>query len=156
MWNVIFPLKIIIWHYFFYWNIHILPFRYPFYGVQFHPEKNIYEWIKNRNISHTANAIKANQYFANFFINESRKNLNQFDDLDEENAALIYNFPVTFTGLVKSSFEQSYLFSDTVEYRQNIHPYQSNHSNILKTSMLMLICMICMICTILLRTPCKV
>lgn len=90
--------------------------RYPFYGVQFHPEKNVYEWIRNRNISHTENAIKMTQYFARFFVHESRKNANKFSGVDEENRMLIYNFPVTFTALVKSAFEQSYLFTETVQY----------------------------------------
>lgn len=90
--------------------------RYPFYGVQFHPEKNIYEWIRNKNISHTENAIKMAQYFARFFVHETHKSANKFAGVDEENRMLIYNFPVTFTALVKSAFEQSYLFTDTVQY----------------------------------------
>lgn len=90
--------------------------RYPFYGVQFHPEKNLYEWIRNRNIPHSENAVKMAQYFARFFVNEARKNGNKFSGVDEENRMLIYNFPVTFTGLVKSAFEQSYLFMNTVQY----------------------------------------
>jgi gamma-glutamyl hydrolase len=31
--------------------------RYPFFGVQFHPEKNMYEW-KFDSIPHTPQAIK--------------------------------------------------------------------------------------------------
>ncbi|KAJ6621049.1 Gamma-glutamyl hydrolase A, partial [Pseudolycoriella hygida] len=92
--------------------------RYPFYGVQFHPEKNLYEWIINRNISHTSNAIKAAQYFANFFVDETRKSFNSFGGVDEENAALIYNYPTNFTALVKSAYEQCYLFYDTADYKQ--------------------------------------
>lgn len=91
-------------------------FSYPFYGVQFHPEKNLYEWVRDHNISHTANAIKASQYFANFFINECRQNSNGFTGIDEENRMLIYNFPPTFTGRNKSPFEQSYLFKSDVDY----------------------------------------
>ncbi|XP_036145087.1 gamma-glutamyl hydrolase B isoform X2 [Monomorium pharaonis] len=44
--------------------------QYPFYGLQFHPEKNLYEWVIGRNIPHGINATIATQYFANFFINE--------------------------------------------------------------------------------------
>lgn len=91
-------------------------YRYPFYGVQFHPEKNIYEWIRNRNIPHSSNAIITAQYFATFFVDECRKNDNHFESVDEENKVLIYNFPTTFTGLVKSAFEQSYLFKSGVRY----------------------------------------
>lgn len=84
--------------------------RYPFYGVQFHPEKNIYEFIPNRNITHTSRAIKASQYFANFLINEARRNRQQFTNESEEMASLIYNYSPIYTALKGSSFEQQYLF----------------------------------------------
>ena len=44
--------------------------NYPIYGLQFHPEKNNYEWVLNRNVPHGISATKAGQYFANFFVNE--------------------------------------------------------------------------------------
>ena len=89
---------------------------YPFYGIQFHPEKNIYEWVRNKNISHTANAITASQYFAAFFVNETRKNDNHFKDAKTEDQYVIYNFEATFTGKVGSAFEQCYLFPENVTY----------------------------------------
>lgn len=90
---------------------------YPFYGIQFHPEKNPYEWKRTLNIPHTANAIKAAQYFSNFFVTECRKNSNRFSGPAEENNVLIYKFPVTFTGHIKKSgFLQCYLFADDVHY----------------------------------------
>jgi len=46
--------------------------QYPIYGVQFHPEKNAYEWKVTSKIPHTAKAISVGQYFANFFINEGK------------------------------------------------------------------------------------
>jgi hypothetical protein len=39
----------------------------------------------------------------------ARKSDNSFPSIEEENAALIYNYPVTYTG-EKISFEQTYLF----------------------------------------------
>lgn len=42
----------------------------PFYGVQFHPEVNIFEWSKKRKYPHTPNAIKVSQHFSNFFVKE--------------------------------------------------------------------------------------
>lgn len=86
--------------------------RYPFYGVQFHPEKNAYEFIENRNISHTSRSIRAAQYFANFFIDESRYNENRFTNKTEEASHLIYNYSPVYTGLVGSSFVQQYLFEE--------------------------------------------
>lgn len=81
----------------------------PYYGVQFHPEKNLYEWVANKNITHSPEATLASQYFANFFVDEARRNDHSFPpgtDIDE----LIYNYKVTFTGRVKSSFMQTYMF----------------------------------------------
>lgn len=43
--------------------------NYPFWGVQFHPEKVLYEWLKPT-IPHSAGAVDASQYFADFFINQ--------------------------------------------------------------------------------------
>lgn len=90
--------------------------NYPFYGVQFHPEKNLYEWVLNKNISHSSNAILASQYFAQFFINEARKSDHHFDNAKNEDNHVIYNFPATFTGAKGSAFEQSYMFNDVVSY----------------------------------------
>jgi gamma-glutamyl hydrolase len=90
--------------------------RYPFYGVQFHPEKNLYEWVRNKNISHTRNAIKAAQYFADFFVDESRKSDNRFKDSKTEDQFVIYNYAAEFTGAKGSAFEQSYMFPVNVNY----------------------------------------
>ncbi|XP_055606187.1 gamma-glutamyl hydrolase-like [Uranotaenia lowii] len=89
---------------------------FPFYGVQFHPEKNLYEWIRDRNISHTSNAIRAAQYFAQFFVDETRKSDHRFVSAEDIDRHVIYNFPATFTGLKKSSYEQCYLFEGNVHY----------------------------------------
>ena len=43
--------------------------NYPIWGVQFHPEKNMYEW-RQTSIPHSARDVAAGQYFANFFVNE--------------------------------------------------------------------------------------
>lgn len=89
---------------------------YPFYGVQFHPEKNLYEWVRNKNISHSAHAISAAQYFSDFFVNEARKSDHRFKDAKTEDQYVIYNFPAAFTGLKGSAFEQSYLFPVEINY----------------------------------------
>ncbi|XP_058463331.1 gamma-glutamyl hydrolase-like isoform X4 [Malaya genurostris] len=85
----------------------------PFYGIQFHPEKNVYEWVRNKNISHSVNAIKVSQYFADFFVSEARKSNHHFSSQDDIDRHVIYNFPVYFTGLKRSAFEQCYLFEET-------------------------------------------
>lgn len=43
----------------------------PFYGTQYHPEKNNFEWaIRLHGIPHTSNAIRVSHYFSDFFVNE--------------------------------------------------------------------------------------
>ena len=86
-----------------------LAINYPFYGVQWHPEKNVFEWSNHEDINHTFHAILIAQTVANFFVQESRKSNHQFINEDAETDSLIYNYPATFTGR-KTNFEQVYVF----------------------------------------------
>ncbi|XP_058463329.1 gamma-glutamyl hydrolase-like isoform X2 [Malaya genurostris] len=101
----------------------------PFYGIQFHPEKNVYEWVRNKNISHSVNAIKVSQYFADFFVSEARKSNHHFSSQDDIDRHVIYNFPVYFTGLKRSAFEQCYLFEGNVNYLDGIPPVYPNRTD---------------------------
>ncbi|KAM5211569.1 gamma-glutamyl hydrolase [Hipposideros larvatus] len=85
-------------------------YRYPVYGVQWHPEKAPYEWGRFEGISHAPNAVKAAFYLAEFFISEARKNSHHFESDVEEDEALIYQYRPVYTGNI-SSFQQSYIFS---------------------------------------------
>ncbi|XP_036914515.1 gamma-glutamyl hydrolase [Sturnira hondurensis] len=84
-------------------------YKYPVYGVQWHPEKPPYEWKKLKGISHAPNAVKAAFYFAQFFVSEAQKNSHHFKSDVEEKKALIYQFRPVYTGNI-SSFQQSYIF----------------------------------------------
>lgn len=66
--------------------------RYPFYAVQWHPEKSPFEWIDKPGMVHSAAAVQASFYTANFFISEARKNTHKFPSADDEEKALIYNY----------------------------------------------------------------
>ena len=82
--------------------------KYPIYGSQFHPEKIPFEWQVPA-IPHSSEAIRGAQMYANFFVDEARKNFNTFEgsgiDLDSE---IIYNYnPVQVSG---ASFSQIYFF----------------------------------------------
>lgn len=94
--------------------------RYPFYGIQYHPEKTLYEFGSNCNIAHTRTAITAAQYYGLFFVNECRKNDNGFANIDEETRMLIYNYPQTFTYRAVTPVEhvdyQAYLFTPDANY----------------------------------------
>lgn len=85
---------------------------YPFYSIQFHPEKNQFEFILGKDIPHSMKAVQMSQYFANFFVEEARKNDNSFGDWLQEQKALIYNYNPVFTGLQNSSYEQVYVFKN--------------------------------------------
>lgn len=84
-------------------------YRYPIYAVQWHPEKNPFEWKNKQGIPHSPMAIKAAFYMADFFVNEARKNFHNFSSEADEAKALIYNYNPVFTGSV-SAFEQTYIF----------------------------------------------
>mmetsp|Transcript_9954 Transcript_9954/g.11290 ORF Transcript_9954/g.11290 Transcript_9954/m.11290 type:complete len:298 (-) Transcript_9954:113-1006(-) len=84
----------------------------PIHGIQWHPEKNQFEWgIKDNApfeaIQHTREAVAASAFLANFFVSEARKNSHHFPTLEEEYAALIYNYRVYQTG---PDFSQEYHF----------------------------------------------
>ncbi|CAG9088040.1 unnamed protein product [Plutella xylostella] len=84
--------------------------RYPFYGVQFHPEKSSFEWKLSKKYPHSKKAVKVNRYFMDFFVDECRKSNHAFDSVAEENSYLIYNYKPTFTGVLGSAYHQCYLF----------------------------------------------
>ncbi|MEE6463890.1 hypothetical protein FKM82_006091 [Ascaphus truei] len=84
-------------------------YKYPFYGVQWHPEKSPFEWRRTSSTSHAAESVKVAFYMADFFVNEARKNFHHFLNEEEENRALIYNYNPVHTG-VTSVFEQIYFF----------------------------------------------
>ncbi|CAG9819326.1 unnamed protein product [Phaedon cochleariae] len=92
--------------------------KYPFYGVQFHPEKNIFEFKKSIGIPHSVGAVQASQYFSNFFVNECRKNNNSFSDDDIEMKSLFYNYSPVYTAPKGSSYEQIYVFTKE-DYRKS-------------------------------------
>ncbi|KAH9503989.1 hypothetical protein Btru_067502 [Bulinus truncatus] len=92
-------------------------YKYPFYGVQWHPEKNIFLWATNQVIDHDFNAVKVSQYFANFFVNEARKSSHHFNSTDDEANAVIENaFRVYVPNL---NIAEKYYFNYTNEYFRN-------------------------------------
>lgn len=82
--------------------------RYPFYGVQFHPEKSAFEW-RSDYICHSVHAIEANRYFGDFFVSESRNNNQKYEDKEHESSSLIYNYEIAHMGK-GCKYEQCYVF----------------------------------------------
>jgi gamma-glutamyl hydrolase len=71
---------------------------FPIYATQWHPERPQFDWEDDENIDHSLDAVRAMQYVANFFVNETRKNMHSFPTPDAEDAALIYNYNPTYLG----------------------------------------------------------
>ena len=46
--------------------------KYPFYGVQFHPEKPLFDYETNKWVNHSSEAINANKKFSSFFVQKLR------------------------------------------------------------------------------------
>ena len=86
---------------------------YPFFGSQFHPEKNPFEW-KRAACPHSMTSIRASQDLANFFVEETRRNCHKFKSATNEHKSLIYNFQPQYTAVVLDSvFQQQYFFNVT-------------------------------------------
>ena len=86
--------------------------RYPFYALQWHPEKCPFEWLPRKSIPHHSIAIKFSQYVSNFFVQEARYSKHKFLSEEEEKAALIYNYSPTYSGKEDHAiFEQVYIFT---------------------------------------------
>ena len=96
----------------------------PWYGVQFHPEKVIYEWL-DLGIPHSEMAIRLSQGLSNFLVNEARKNQNVWIGGISGGALLIYNYNLFSRGVIMgllfpkkktkanySQIEESYYFGD--------------------------------------------
>ncbi|XP_066952437.1 gamma-glutamyl hydrolase-like isoform X2 [Macrobrachium rosenbergii] len=85
----------------------------PIFGSQFHPEKNPYEWASDEAhsaIPHDPFSVGVAHYFSNFFVNQARYNKQGFATDEEEQAALLYNYGVTFTGAQGWPFTEAYFF----------------------------------------------
>ncbi|GKT14799.1 putative multi-domain containing protein [Aduncisulcus paluster] len=84
---------------------------YPIFGTQYHPEKNGYEFFSQYPDSiHAKESVRAMHTLAENFVMYARMNDNSFDDEDELNNSLIYNYDPTFTGKNDGVMEQTYYF----------------------------------------------
>ncbi|KAG6961181.1 hypothetical protein JG688_00009235 [Phytophthora aleatoria] len=88
--------------------------EYPVYAVQFHPEKNSFEYGEYPDgtpyevVDHSREGVASGQFFANFFIDEARKNELRFENPKEERKALIYNYQTST--ITDPGFVESYIF----------------------------------------------
>ncbi|RMX57871.1 hypothetical protein pdam_00022834 [Pocillopora damicornis] len=85
-------------------------YDYPFYGTQWHPEKNSFEWTLHEAINHSEEAVAVTQYVADFFVNQARLSGHRFPSKEEEDAALIYHDDPIYCKPELTHFEQCYIF----------------------------------------------
>lgn len=88
--------------------------RFPFYGVQYHPEKTLAEWTKMLDLDHSEDAIEYSLYLSKFYVSETRKNFHFFKNNQTEEKSLISNYcPVKQEG---KTFSDAYFFkSNNIE-----------------------------------------
>ena len=87
---------------------------YPFFGVQFHPEKNLYEWKVFADRS--AEGSEVVQIMSNRYIDYARKNSNRFENAKEFTDKSIYNYKTQQS--TKYSFTEIYVFNETPRLRR--------------------------------------
>ena len=90
----------------------------PMWGVQFHPEKALFEWSPNLHYPHSETAVLANRRIADFFIKQIRR-INKessgkgFANFGDESKYAIYNYQAVFTGIdvnaTASVFTETYI-----------------------------------------------
>jgi len=87
---------------------------FPIYGVQFHPERNAFEWDLEEKLDHAIDAIRCMQYLADFYVNECRKSNHKFATEKKEYSWLIYNWNPYPTYNSNESYPeaQTYLFNN--------------------------------------------
>ncbi|XP_041793553.1 gamma-glutamyl hydrolase [Chelmon rostratus] len=83
--------------------------RYPFYGAQWHPEVNRFQWDTKLNFPHSPHAVQLSSLLAEFFVEEGRRSLHRFDNPEEEASSLIYNYTPVYAANF-TAYEQVYFF----------------------------------------------
>jgi gamma-glutamyl hydrolase len=84
--------------------------EYPFYLLQWHPEKVAFEWTTTEGINHSPDSVEANEYIAQHFLDEARMNYHKFSTPKAEYQALIYNYEPVYSASFDSGFTQIYFF----------------------------------------------
>ena len=81
---------------------------YPFQGVQFHPEKQIYQWNDDVGYNHYWDSVMINRYLADTFVKQARQNTNTYGDYETTQKAIIENYDFYVTD---SYYGDVYMFN---------------------------------------------
>eukprot|EP01017_Pseudomicrothorax_dubius_P029883 TRINITY_DN3670_c0_g1_i2.p1 TRINITY_DN3670_c0_g1~~TRINITY_DN3670_c0_g1_i2.p1 ORF type:complete len:362 (-),score=92.51 TRINITY_DN3670_c0_g1_i2:29-1114(-) len=91
----------------------------PFFAVQFHPERSIFEFFPERQITHNKNTIQIAHHWIMSFREFAAKSPNRFPSQEELQKMLIYNYSPRVTRGI-AYFEQAYFFNP-IKVRRNIN-----------------------------------
>lgn len=84
---------------------------YPFFAVQFHPEKIPFEFVikqSQHNIPHSIVARAGSRYLSDYFIGQARLNSHRREK--NLNKLMVYRYHPMYTGILNDMYEQRYLF----------------------------------------------
>lgn len=98
--------------------------KWPMWGVQWHPEKPVFEWgtvpdpvtgapLAYEAINHSEKAQEMAQFMGGFFLAHAKQSGHTFPTQVQEEAALMYNFAAVPSG---PAFVQSYFFTEFPAY----------------------------------------
>eukprot|EP00448_Togula_jolla_P009141 CAMPEP_0170606862 /NCGR_PEP_ID=MMETSP0224-20130122/20747_1 /TAXON_ID=285029 /ORGANISM="Togula jolla, Strain CCCM 725" /LENGTH=334 /DNA_ID=CAMNT_0010931989 /DNA_START=48 /DNA_END=1052 /DNA_ORIENTATION=- len=104
----------------------------PWYGVQWHPEKNTFEHGMQdgrpyENIPHGPDAVLVEQYVANFFISEARKSTQSFARTEDLQSRFLLGLPTSTD--MSPGFEEIYRFRRDASGR--LHPVGASEGSLL-------------------------
>lgn len=85
---------------------------YPIVGVQFHPEKNAYEWKNSENNPYSYGAVYSARYFYDWLTNKARISIHSFQTPEKEQDNLIHNYVPSFIAKSGYIFDEVYLFNE--------------------------------------------
>ena len=80
----------------------------PYFGIQWHSEKNSFEWNIDEHISHDPDAIAVMHHISGVFVNVARQSQHKFATNAELDRHLVYSFTPLYTGQRGLHFEQVY------------------------------------------------
>mmetsp|Transcript_17655 Transcript_17655/g.57726 ORF Transcript_17655/g.57726 Transcript_17655/m.57726 type:complete len:346 (-) Transcript_17655:81-1118(-) len=85
---------------------------YPFYGSQYHPEKNTFEWFPDLRVDHGLYGVELTHAAASVLVQEARKSKHE-PNFAEQELLDIANYNPEFTGATSDpdhDFDQVYFF----------------------------------------------
>ena len=93
--------------------------KYPFFGVQFHPERSLFEWTPSEQVDHSSRTVEFAQYFSRFFVGEARKSTHSFPSEPDAMQLVIENAVPVYTYFLQSNSMQYYIFPGYTGVAQN-------------------------------------